>query len=453
LKRKAREEDDKENAPVSIPLLLAGKAIKAQPEKVTSAKTKSINRPIKELPTNKKDSREKTSTAMQRKPLGIKSSNEVFGSPRKSAKAPAANKGEMSRPEGKDDGSAKNHSKPKNELVSIEIPELSLDAPVDIEPGPLSAEPNLAVPDSPEPSVPREDVKDTPPPVDISSKGETARGSRRARAAVSYAEPNLRDKMRRPNTKQVFDAVAGDGKNVRRTSQSHRDEPPSGPSSVAKSGGSTASSQKNLLFQTAASTGAYQDEDIMASPSAQKSTRNSALEDKLSTSDVAGGKRIYSWATTEDDETSATTTKPPTKGANRRLEEIAAREAEVAKMFHESDVYEFTDNDSSKESTPEEKGKKSKGSRQSRSRRLSSITREDLQLDDTNHNEKVPSKQTVSRKRASMAAIKPTRNNLEDTVGGSPSADDDSMTSCSTAEGEGQAREKASNNRRRSMML
>lgn len=36
-----------------------------------------------------------------------------------------------------------------------------------------------------------------------------ARSSRRSRGSVSYAEPNLRDKMRRP-TKQLVDAVAGE---------------------------------------------------------------------------------------------------------------------------------------------------------------------------------------------------------------------------------------------------
>ncbi|EFW98957.1 shugoshin family protein [Grosmannia clavigera kw1407] len=57
--------------------------------------------------------------------------------------------------------------------------------------------------------------RDTPPPLDISSQGEVSRPSRRARASVSYAEPNLRDKMRRP-TKELLDAVAGEGRYVQR---------------------------------------------------------------------------------------------------------------------------------------------------------------------------------------------------------------------------------------------
>ncbi|KAL7799876.1 hypothetical protein V8C37DRAFT_365816 [Trichoderma ceciliae] len=58
---------------------------------------------------------------------------------------------------------------------------------------------------------------DTPPPFDISSSGETSRPSRRNRTTISYAEPNLRVKMRRP-TKELFDAVAGEGKYARRVS-------------------------------------------------------------------------------------------------------------------------------------------------------------------------------------------------------------------------------------------
>lgn len=58
---------------------------------------------------------------------------------------------------------------------------------------------------------------DTPPPNDISSSGETSRPSRRNRMTISYAEPNLRVKMRRP-TKELFDAVAGEGKYARRVS-------------------------------------------------------------------------------------------------------------------------------------------------------------------------------------------------------------------------------------------
>ncbi|CAG8953804.1 hypothetical protein HYFRA_00006696 [Hymenoscyphus fraxineus] len=58
------------------------------------------------------------------------------------------------------------------------------------------------------------DSRDTPPPPDLGPGAEGSRPSRRARGAVSYAEPNLRDKMRRP-TKEMIDAVARDGNAAR----------------------------------------------------------------------------------------------------------------------------------------------------------------------------------------------------------------------------------------------
>lgn len=58
--------------------------------------------------------------------------------------------------------------------------------------------------------------RDTPIPseahgADIDGTMSSVRPSRRTRAGINYAEPNLRDKMRRP-TKELVDAVAGEGK-------------------------------------------------------------------------------------------------------------------------------------------------------------------------------------------------------------------------------------------------
>lgn len=72
---------------------------------------------------------------------------------------------------------------------------------------------NIVAPFSSEPSATRPVSRDTPPPSDFqpdaSSKGvfgTADRATRRPRGSVSYAEPNLRDKMRRP-TKDLVDAV------------------------------------------------------------------------------------------------------------------------------------------------------------------------------------------------------------------------------------------------------
>ena len=60
------------------------------------------------------------------------------------------------------------------------------------------------------PSSSRPLPRDTPPPSDLSQAAEGPRPSRRQRVAVSYAEPSLRDKMRRPG-KELVDAVIPSG--------------------------------------------------------------------------------------------------------------------------------------------------------------------------------------------------------------------------------------------------
>ena len=87
---------------------------------------------------------------------------------------------------------------------------------------PLSSQP----PDS------RPDSRDTPPPGDIhpdvSSKSSTStsmsRTTRRPRGSVSYTEPNLRDKMRRPG-KELVDAVGADERIQRAPSVKADDRP------------------------------------------------------------------------------------------------------------------------------------------------------------------------------------------------------------------------------------
>ena len=64
----------------------------------------------------------------------------------------------------------------------------------------------LLSPPSSQTSACRNESRDTPPPPDLGPGADGQRPSRRARSSVSYAEPNLRDKMRRP-TKELVDAV------------------------------------------------------------------------------------------------------------------------------------------------------------------------------------------------------------------------------------------------------
>ena len=73
-------------------------------------------------------------------------------------------------------------------------------------------------PVSSKPSAPRPDSRDTPPPTDLKPEvsnagafGAAARATRRPRgASISYAEPNLKGKMRRP-TNNLIDAVGSTG--------------------------------------------------------------------------------------------------------------------------------------------------------------------------------------------------------------------------------------------------
>ena len=71
---------------------------------------------------------------------------------------------------------------------------------------------DLFSPVSSEPSGARAESRDTPPPPDLGpdmGTGSFGRASRRPKGAVNYAQPNLRDKMRRP-TKELVDAVGAE---------------------------------------------------------------------------------------------------------------------------------------------------------------------------------------------------------------------------------------------------
>lgn len=81
----------------------------------------------------------------------------------------------------------------------------------------LSAERDIPSLASTDPSETHIEVRDTTP---LPASG-TSRPSRRSRGSISYAEPNLRDKMRRP-TKELVDAVSGDAR-FRRASKSDLD--------------------------------------------------------------------------------------------------------------------------------------------------------------------------------------------------------------------------------------
>ncbi|KAL7906892.1 hypothetical protein GGI35DRAFT_482269 [Trichoderma velutinum] len=153
-----------------------------------------------------------------RRPLAVKSTNDDIHSPRKISKTKpsvideiataklnaAKSKAAIDRQKQK----AKNTLPAETEA----LPVFTIDLAAPIRDSALFSSGSLGADISPKGSR-----GDTPPPSDISSNGETSRPSRRNRTTISYTEPNLKGKMRRP-TKELFDAVSGEGKYARRVS-------------------------------------------------------------------------------------------------------------------------------------------------------------------------------------------------------------------------------------------
>lgn len=158
---------------------------------------------------------------------------------KKPAPKPAKPREKASRKRDKSEPAAK--SKPKQREVQEEIPLVmpveTCPETVDVQlPPKTPAADDIFSPNPTEPSTSKQKSRDTPPPAELTSltpgtiglSAET-RPSRRPRAAVSYAEPSLRGKMRR-STKEFTDAVVGEDR-FRRSSQIERldsEEPQSG---------------------------------------------------------------------------------------------------------------------------------------------------------------------------------------------------------------------------------
>lgn len=171
---------------------------------------RSSNKPTRDPATARGNPREKAPTAISnRKILAPKSVND---SPRK--RILASDETKPSKPDAQKPDSAKERAREKKqENIRVQpSPDPTLNT-VEVQPEPET--PAALDEFSPEPSQPpstaRPESRDTPPPSDLGASGETQRPSRRARGSVSYAEPSLRDKMRRP-TKDLIDAVVRDEK-------------------------------------------------------------------------------------------------------------------------------------------------------------------------------------------------------------------------------------------------
>ncbi|KAG6007469.1 hypothetical protein E4U43_000297 [Claviceps pusilla] len=196
-------------------------------EKV-SVREKAGGKTLRELAHIRKIAKERQVSAENgRKALTAKSTNDNISSPKKTAKPAVMDEISVAKPDLAKSKPLKERipSKSKDGLVTstqaIPAPDASslTTVTMDNEPVMSVSEPVLMPPSSPEQMSRGDEPRgDTPPPTDISLDGEASRPSRRNRTAVSYAEPNLRVKMRRP-TKELFDAVTGEGKYARRVSQ------------------------------------------------------------------------------------------------------------------------------------------------------------------------------------------------------------------------------------------
>ncbi|CAL3972589.1 unnamed protein product [Diplocarpon coronariae] len=189
----------------------------AQPEKSGSIATN-------ELAVARGAPREKTASMVaHRKVLAPKSVND---SPRK--RAVAADDARLKKPEiHKPDPPKERPRVSQGEHVRIQPSPALVIRTVEIQPEPEPKTPAALENFSPDsrqpPSMDRVESRDTPPPGDLGATTEAHRPSRRARGAVSYAEPSLRDKMRRP-TKELVDAVARNEKEKARMAK--REENP-----------------------------------------------------------------------------------------------------------------------------------------------------------------------------------------------------------------------------------
>ncbi|KAM5343070.1 hypothetical protein ACJ41O_014036 [Fusarium nematophilum] len=198
-----------------------------------SIREKAGGKTLKELASMRKEARERVNATGTRKPLAAKSTNDDMSSPKKTSKPVATDEVAAAKADLVKSKVSQDRPKPKPKAeapVTIEAvigPEHTAPAVavVPCELGtPLTQQVLLCL-SSPDTVASKEEGRGaTPPPADINATREPSRPSRRSRAAVSYAEPNLRDKMRRP-TKELLDAVAGEGRYARRSSVAEQPAP------------------------------------------------------------------------------------------------------------------------------------------------------------------------------------------------------------------------------------
>ncbi|TPX07860.1 uncharacterized protein E0L32_010435 [Thyridium curvatum] len=394
-KRKFAVNDENDSSRTSKTAALKSRLNQLGNENQIASQIKS-QRKIKELPSTRRDTRDTSTSAPMRRPLAVKSTNQDVSSPRKPTIKAVIPDEATKQPR-----SAMAREKPREKMsVVIDATKLpqppqpkSVDIHTDLEPITPFTEANRLAPDTPDRSQGKGGSHDTPPPVDISSNGETSRPSRRSRASVSYAEPNLRDKMRRP-TKELYDAVAGEGRYLQR----HKSEdPPLEPSSSVKVKLEPESAESWTKLPPAVSMAKEeQRRESVTSPLAKKDPSNTGI-----TATTTGDRRKR---------TSAMGFKEA--AASQALSKVHARADQEAvitatEAHDETDPYEFTTSSPVVEAKDIVTAKdKSVAARPSRSSRRSSMALRDEGSFAEKATTAQPAKSASSRKRASLAVPK-----------------------------------------------
>ncbi|KAJ0162442.1 Shugoshin [Colletotrichum tanaceti] len=421
-------------------------------ERLIAAREQPSGQTLKELASRRREARERMSAPVNpRKPLSAKSTNDDMASPVKSAKAAADNgtAPEKPRPRAARERAAQKireeaEHKPEPEPEPLEVPLASPPPPapvVDVLPSTetVSMEAVLLSPASPEPtsrmSLPS--VRDTPPPTDISSHGETSRPSRRARASVSYAEPNLRDKMRRP-TKELYDAVTGQTRYLQRSGSANAEQLLAEGIPVVKREPSDDGSWRQIPATLSPSRQAIQRDNNTHIPADGKNTP----EPILSVAKPPRKKRSSSMMSGSISENEGQRPSQQPSSGSTSLEKVVSSQP-TPSPERDLDPYEFTTSTPGSDTSRVEPKENAAPVRHTKSsRRLSSVMGEDIKADSTDVVERT--RAGGPRKRASM--VLPKRNRVE-----AESLEDSSFESVESVDFQDK-RSKVSM-RRRSMML
>ncbi|KAK0634952.1 hypothetical protein B0T17DRAFT_586607 [Bombardia bombarda] len=461
-------------------------------------------RSIKELSASRREKAASSRVAtpastITRMPLSAKSTNEDISSPGKMSKAAAPMMDEVKAAKVRvlKDSLAKERRREELQrpvVTRIDIPQSPSLAP----PSPSSAavtavlhtkepETTSILPPSPPPpptraaptvspdipdqfsqqqqQQPRKDATSPHPSSDVDSNGEMtasrgAAGGRRSRPAISYAEPNLRDKMRRPS-KQLFDAVAGEGKFKARSSMHQQQkldndcgatQQQQQPASAVRikseqtEGGSSAESWKSLpIAETAATTAA-------TSPLAQKKQRSQRPDVVVPPLNNSSGGGV----------TERRKQPRPSTGVDDRPEEINTAAEPVSRTAKDVDVYDFasstaslSDNNNNNLQTQPDGGKPTKAKQPAaRSRRASAAVVSSSSSSTVVETVTMSSKSRSSqpRKRASMVAAskKTSSSSAVDADDGGDDGEDAFADTETTTTASGRDR---ISRRRRSMMI